>query len=63
MNESSKENLKELLEIDITGGMILNLGILESLRTKNLNFWFLKDIMHNLVKGWSSKYLSKSGKE
>ncbi|XP_010474595.1 PREDICTED: uncharacterized protein LOC104754152 [Camelina sativa] len=60
----TKSQIKSVIGISKEGGMGSYLGIPESLQgSKNKVFSYVKDQLDDRVNGWSSKLLSKGGKE
>ena len=64
IEETNRQELRDILGIQNIGGMGTYLGLPESLGgSKTQVFGFVQDRLSNRVNGWSFKFFTKGGKE
>ena len=64
IEESSRQELRDILEIQNIGGMRSYLGLPESLGVSKVQvFGFVQDCLNNRVNGWTFRFFTKGGKE
>ena len=64
IEESSRQELRDILGIQNIGGMESYLGLPESLGgSKVQGFGFVQDRLNNRVNGWTFRFFTKGGKE
>ena len=64
IEESSRQELRDILGIQNLGGMRSYLGLPESLGGSKVQvFGFIQDRMNNRVNGWTFRFFTKGGKK